>query len=91
MLKTLNLSTMPAKPLIRCPLDDIMASIRTIGRDNARTPMQWNAHQHAGFQLVNLGWLSIPNYPTVNVEAALENPNSIFYTYQQLIQLRKRQ
>ncbi|MGT2770707.1 glycoside hydrolase family 13 protein [Streptococcus intermedius] len=71
------------------PLDDIMGSIRTIGRDNARTPMQWNAHQHAGFS-TGQPWLAVnPNYPRVNVEAALENPNSIFYTYQQLIQLRK--
>lgn len=71
------------------PLDNIMASIRAIGRDNARTPMQWNAHQQAGFS-TGQSWLAVnPNYSTINVEAALEDSNSIFYTYQKLIQLRK--
>ena len=54
------------------PLDNIMASIRAIGRDNARTPMQWNAHQQAGFS-TGQSWLAVnPNYSTINVEAALE-------------------
>lgn len=71
------------------PLDNIMASICAIGRDNARTPMQWNASQQAGFS-TGQPWLAVnPNYPTINVEAALEDSNSIFYTYQKLIQLRK--
>ena len=40
------------------PLDNIMASIRAIGRDNARTPMQWNAHQQAGFS-TGQSWLAV--------------------------------
>lgn len=63
------------------PLDNIMASIRAIGRDNARTPMQWNAHQQAGFS-TGQSWLAVnPNYSTINVEAALEDSNSIFGNY----------
>lgn len=69
---------------------EVMDSIRMIGRDNARTPMQWDASQNAGFSKANETWLAVnPNYKKINVETALENPNSIFYTYQKLVQLRK--
>ncbi|MBM9832213.1 alpha-glucosidase, partial [Enterococcus faecalis] len=69
----------------------IMASIRHIGRDNARTPMQWDGTEQAGFT-TGQPWLAVhPDYPSINVEAALANPDSIFYTYQALIQLRKEE
>ncbi|EMC16275.1 dextran glucosidase [Streptococcus mutans W6] len=71
-------------------METIMDSIRMIGRDNARTPMQWDASQNAGFSTADKTWLPVnPNYKDINVQAALKNSNSIFYTYQQLIQLRK--
>ena len=71
------------------PLEQIMDSIRTVGRDNARTPMQWDASDYAGFSNVK-PWLGVnPNYAKINVEEALANPDSIFYTYQKLVQLRK--
>ena len=71
------------------PLEQIMDSIRVIGRDNARTPMQWDSTDYAGFSSVK-PWLSVnPNYHCINVESALDDPNSIFYTYQKLIQIRK--
>ncbi|MBR7926583.1 alpha-glucosidase [Aerococcaceae bacterium zg-ZUI334] len=64
-------------------------SINAKGRDNARTPMQWDSTQHAGFTNGN-PWLAVnENYIEINVESALDNPDSIFYTYQRLIQLRK--
>ena len=70
-------------------METIMDSIRVIGRDNARTPMQWDASDYAGFSSAQ-PWLSVnPNYKTINVEAALDDPDSIFYTYQKLVQLRK--
>ena len=66
-----------------------MDSIRVIGRDNARTPMQWNATDYAGFSSAK-PWLSVnPNYAAINVESALDDPNSIFYTYQKLVNIRK--
>ena len=69
---------------------EIMDSIRMIGRDNARTPMQWDDTLQAGFSTAEKTWLTVhPNYKTINVQAALENPNSIFYTYQKLVALRK--
>lgn len=71
------------------PLEVIMDQIRHIGRDNARTPMQWNDEAEAGFT-TGRPWLAInPNYKEINVEAALADPDSIFYTYQALIALRK--
>lgn len=71
------------------PIDDIMDSIRMIGRDNARTPMQWTAGSQAGFTTGH-PWLPVnPNHERINVEAALADPNSIFYIYQQLVTLRK--
>ena len=71
------------------PLEQIMNSIRVVGRDNARTPMQWDSTDYAGFSSAK-PWLSVnPNYATINVQSALDNPNSIFYIYQKLVQLRK--
>lgn len=60
-------------------------------RDHARTPMQWDDSRNAGFT-TGTPWLHVnPNYQEINVKKALENPNSIFYYYQKLIQLRKEQ
>jgi oligo-1,6-glucosidase len=58
-------------------------------RDNARTPMQWNATKQAGFTN-GTPWIKVnPNYTEINVEQALADPDSIFHYYQKLIQLRK--
>ena len=70
--------------------EEVLDSIRMIGRDNARTPMQWDSSKNAGFSTADKTWLPVnPNHNTINVEAALYNPESIFYTYQKLIKLRK--
>ena len=70
-------------------MEEIMDSIRVIGRDNARTPMQWNESKNAGFS-DGQPWLAVnPNYEAINVQEALENPDSIFYTYQKLVKIRK--
>ncbi|MDT2401808.1 alpha-glucosidase [Enterococcus avium] len=72
------------------PESELIASINAKGRDNARHPMQWDRQLNAGFSSVE-PWLPVhPNYPTVNVEDALADENSLFYTYKQLIQLRKK-
>ncbi len=58
-------------------------------RDNARTPMQWNDQPNAGFT-DGTPWISLTsNYPIINVNNALADPDSIFYHYQKLIQMRK--
>ncbi|MGK9044850.1 alpha,alpha-phosphotrehalase [Mammaliicoccus vitulinus] len=66
----------------------IMNVIGQKSRDNSRTPIQWNDHDHAGFT-TGTPWIGIPgNYKHINVEAALEDKTSVFYTYQKLIQIR---
>lgn len=67
----------------------VMAIIQAKSRDNSRTPMQWDQSKNAGFT-TGQPWLAVAsNYPTVNVEAELNNPNGIFAYYKQLIHLRK--
>lgn len=62
--------------------------IRSKGRDNARTPMQWSSEPNGGFT-DGKPWIEgNPNYLTVNVQAAMEEPNSILYYYRRLIALR---
>lgn len=69
---------------------EIMASIYAKGRDNARTPMQWNAEDGAGFT-AGTPWIGLnPNYREINVEEALADPDSIFHYYRKLIRLRKQ-
>lgn len=66
-----------------------MEGVYLRGRDNARTPMQWDASKNAGFS-DGTPWIKLnPNYKEVNVEEALKDNNSIFYYYQKLIRLRK--
>jgi oligo-1,6-glucosidase len=68
---------------------DVLDLIHAKSRDNARTPMQWDASAHAGFTK-GMPWIRVnPNYPKINVEQALADRNSIFYYYQRLIRLRK--
>ena len=69
--------------------EDIIHSINVKGRDNARRPVQWNNHAFAGFSTVE-PWIAVnDNYEKINVEQALADSDSIFYTYQKLIALRK--
>ena len=68
---------------------EVMKLIHAKGRDNARTPMQWDGSAQAGFTS-GVPWIKVnPNYPQINAAQALEDPDSIFYYYQELIQLRK--
>ncbi|AMV69662.1 Oligo-1,6-glucosidase [Pediococcus damnosus] len=68
---------------------EIIHSINVKDRDNARTPMQWNNKKEAGFT-TGKAWLHVnPNYSQINVKQALEDPDSIFYTYKKLVNLRK--
>ncbi|MDF9841794.1 MULTISPECIES: alpha-glucosidase [unclassified Paenibacillus] len=69
--------------------DTILKAIHAKGRDNARTPMQWDDSANAGFT-EGTPWLRVnPNYKDINVEQALADPDSVFYYYQKLITLRK--
>ncbi|NRY61728.1 glycoside hydrolase family 13 protein [Clostridium beijerinckii] len=69
--------------------EEIMLSIYTKGRDNARTPMQWDDSQNAGFTS-GQPWLKVnPNYKEINAESQLKDENSIFNYYKKLIKIRK--
>lgn len=71
------------------PKESLMKCIYAKGRDNARTPMQWDASKNAGFTSGE-PWIKVnPNYKDINVESAVEDKNSVFYYYQKLIKLRK--
>lgn len=67
----------------------IMKAIYTKGRDNARTQFQWDTTENAGFT-TGTPWIRVnPRYKEINAQAAIENPKSIYYYYQQLIKLIK--
>ncbi len=69
--------------------EQILASVHARGRDNARTPMQWTPEENAGFT-TGTPWLPVnENRLYINAQAALADPDSIFYYYQTLIRLRK--
>lgn len=60
------------------------------GRDNARTPMQWDDSEHAGFTK-GTPWIAVnPNYKEINAKEQLEREDSVFHYYQKLIELRKQ-
>jgi oligo-1,6-glucosidase len=68
--------------------DDVLATLREASRDNARTPMQWDATEHAGFT-TGTPWLAVnPNHAEINAEAARADPDSVFHHYRRLIELR---
>lgn len=68
--------------------EEFRKAVWTVGRDNGRTPMQWDDREHAGFT-TGTPWLRVnPRYPEINVKEALADPDSVFYYYQKLIRLR---
>lgn len=71
------------------PDEEILRRIRIKGRDNARTPMQWNDSENAGFT-EGKPWLRVnPNYREINAAAQIDRTDSIFACYRKLIRLRK--
>ena len=69
--------------------EDMMRYINKKGRDNARTPMQWNDTPNAGFTTGNPWFTVNPNYKEVNVAEQEKDPDSILNFYKRLIQVRK--
>ncbi|WP_462406235.1 glycoside hydrolase family 13 protein [Gracilibacillus sp. Marseille-QA3620] len=69
---------------------ELMKGIHAKSRDNARTPMQWDETENAGFT-DGTPWIGVnPNYHEINAKQAMEDKNSIFYYYKELIAMRKR-
>jgi oligo-1,6-glucosidase len=68
--------------------EEVLRGLRWISRDNARTPMQWDASEHAGFT-TGAPWIPVnPNHTEINAAAALADRDSVFHHYRKLIALR---
>ena len=69
--------------------EDMFPKIAHKSRDNARTPMQWDASENAGFT-TGTPWIAVnPNYKKINVADQLKREDSVFNYYKKLIRLRK--
>jgi oligo-1,6-glucosidase len=66
----------------------ILAGVQRMGRDNARTPMQWDASRNGGFSGTTPWMPANPNYVAINAAAARANPQSVWHHYRRLIELR---
>lgn len=71
--------------------EDMMRYILLRGRDNSRTPMQWDDSENAGFT-TGTPWIMVnPNYKEINAKQELSDPDSVFHYYKKLIALRKQE
>lgn len=69
--------------------EEMMEYLRYKSRDNARTPMQWDDSENAGFTS-GTPWIMVnPNYKEINAAQQQKNPNSVLAYYKELIRLRK--
>ena len=70
--------------------EEMMAAIGYKGRDNARTPMQWDDSANAGFSGADATpWIMVnPNYTKINAKDQVSREDSVFKYYQKLIRLR---
>ena len=70
--------------------EEILYSLHTTSRDNARTPMQWSTAENAGFT-AGKPWIRVnPNYRDINAAAQQADPDSVWHCYQKLIALRRQ-
>ena len=68
--------------------EEALAAMRPMSRDNARTPMQWDASAQAGFT-AGTPWIAVnPNFRAINAAAERDDPGSVFHHYRRLIALR---
>ena len=72
--------------------ESMMAALALIGRDNARTPMQWDASKYAGFTVPDAPvepWISVnPNHVEINAAEEFDDPDSVYTFYKKLIAMR---
>jgi oligo-1,6-glucosidase len=70
---------------------DYIANLRKMGRDNARTPMQWDDSANGGFTTGPKPWLAVnPNYKAINAKEEVADPDSVYHYYQKMIALRAK-
>ena len=69
--------------------EEALSVCEKMSRDNARTPVQWNGEEHAGFT-TGTPWLKVnPNYKKINVADQEKDENSVFHYYRKLVAARK--
>ena len=72
--------------------ESMMAALALIGRDNARTPMQWDASKYAGFTPADAAtepWIGVnPNHVEINAAEEFDDPESVYGFYKKLIAMR---
>ena len=69
--------------------EEALAAVARLSRDNARTPMQWDASPNAGFS-AGEPWLPVnPNYTRINLAEQRSRPDSLWYFYREMIRIRK--
>ncbi|MCI5083592.1 MAG: alpha-glucosidase [Saprospiraceae bacterium] len=70
-------------------MDEFMKAVHKQGRDNVRTPVQWDDTEHAGFTS-GKPWIKVnPNYKDINAKAVMADPDSVFHYYQKMLAVRK--
>lgn len=69
-------------------VEEILANLRLGSRDNARSPMQWDDSEHAGFTTGKPWAPTNPNYREINAAAAVADEDSVFHHYRRVIELR---
>ncbi len=73
------------------PEEAFLANMRHTSRDNARTPMQWDASQEGGFTSGSTPWLAVnPNYTSINAQQELGDSASVYHYFQKIIALRSK-
>lgn len=71
-----------------CTEAEVLAAVACLNRDNARTPVQWDATQAAGFT-IGLPWIGVnPNATEINAASQVNDPDSVLNFYRRLIELR---
>ncbi|MCP6682400.1 glycoside hydrolase family 13 protein [Bacillus nakamurai] len=72
------------------PHEEVMKVIWKKGRDNSRTPMQWNGGEYAGFSTAS-PWIGVnPNHTWLNAASQIKDQTSVYHFYSKLIALRKK-
>ena len=70
--------------------EHFLAMARIQGRDNARTPIQWNGKEHGGFSEVTPWIKANPSYAEINVDSQTDDEDSILSFYKELLTFRKQ-
>jgi oligo-1,6-glucosidase len=71
--------------------EEYIANVRKIGRDNSRTPMQWDSSVNGGFTTATTPWLAVnPNYKDINAALEMADPNSVYNYFARMVALREK-